>query len=450
MPKRYLFVLATFGLSVLLYVDRVCISVAKDSVASDLALSEKQMGWIFSAFTLGYAFCQTPGGYLADRLGPRRVLSMIVALWSLFTGLTAVAFNFLSLFVIRLLFGAGEAGAFPGMARAVYSWIPMQERGLVQGINFSGSRIGAAFALPVIAVLIEGVGDATDESKLPEFLINGIGWRSTFAILMTVGFVWALLWYRWFRDDPTEISSITRAELGHIRSTRQAASTLQSADRRSATRVSSANLGLICGQYFASNFTFFFCLSWMFPTLKATYELTGFQAGMYASVPLLFGAFGNWFSGFLIDAMYRQGNWVASRQVPAIIGFAIATSGLIGSMFADTAFSSSFWFSLCIFGADMTLSPSWSTCIDVGRERAGVISGTMNMAGNIGSFLTSLAFPYLAAWTATGMPNLSNKNTPFFFVAATLNVLAIVMWTMINPAENAGESKNIHTVEADQ
>ena len=189
MPKRYLFVLATFGLSVLLYVDRICISVAEDSVARDLDLTDKQMGWIFSAFTLGYAFCQTPGGYLADRLGPRKVLSLIVALWSLFTGLTAAAFNFVSMFVVRLLFGAGEAGAFPGMARAVYSWIPMRERGLVQGINFSGSRIGAAFALPVIALLIDGVQDG-ESSVLPSFLAGGIGWRPTFAALMVIGFFW--------------------------------------------------------------------------------------------------------------------------------------------------------------------------------------------------------------------------------------------------------------------
>ena len=437
MPKRYLFVLATFGLSVLLYVDRICISVAKDSVASDLQLSETQMGWIFSAFTLGYAFCQTPGGYMADRLGPRKVLSLIVGLWSLFTGLTAAAFNFVSMFIVRLLFGAGEAGAFPGMARAVYSWIPMRERGLVQGINFSGSRIGAAFALPVIALLIDGVQDS-ETSALPSFLASGIGWRATFATLMVIGFAWAIAWYLWFRDDPSEVPTITESELAHIRATRQDSSSTDKADQpRSATTVSPRNMWLLCGQYFASNFTFFFCLSWMFPTLKKSYELTGFQAGLYASAPLLAGAAGNWFSGWMIDSIYRGGNWTASRRIPAIIGFALASGGLIGSVFAETALSSSLWFSLCIFGADMTLSPSWSTCIDVGKERAGIISGTMNMAGNIGSFVTSIAFPYLAAWTVTSLPSLANKNTPFFLLAATLNAMAIGMWLLINPRENA-------------
>jgi MFS family permease len=116
-PQRYWLVLSTFGLSVLLYVDRICISVAKEDVASDLQLSETQMGWVLSAFALGYALFQTPSGWLADRYGPRRVLSLIVVIWSVFTGLTAAAFGFASLLVTRLLFGAGEAGAFPGMAR---------------------------------------------------------------------------------------------------------------------------------------------------------------------------------------------------------------------------------------------------------------------------------------------------------------------------------------------
>ena len=141
MPTRFLFVVWTFCLSVLLYVDRICISTAKNEIASDLSLNDRQMGWVLSVFALGYALFQTPGGWLADRLGPRRALSIIVVIWSIFTGLTAAAFNFLSMLIVRFLFGAGEAGAFPSLARATFSWIPMQERGAVQGINFSGSRI---------------------------------------------------------------------------------------------------------------------------------------------------------------------------------------------------------------------------------------------------------------------------------------------------------------------
>ena len=121
MPKRYWFVVGTFLLAMLLYVDRACISAAKSDVQSDLGLSDKQMGWVMSAFALGYALSQTPSGILADRFGPRRILTAVVACWSLFTGLTAAAASYASLWVYRLLFGVGEAGAFPGCARAIFS-----------------------------------------------------------------------------------------------------------------------------------------------------------------------------------------------------------------------------------------------------------------------------------------------------------------------------------------
>ena len=189
---RHLFVLATFLVSVLLYVDRACISTAKDAIARDLRLSETDMGWVLSAFALGYALFQTPTGMLADRFGPRRVLASVVVFWSLFTGLTAAAFNLASLLVVRFLFGAGEAGAFPGMARAAYSWFPVQERGVIQGINFSGGRIGAALALPVMALAVEA-----------------LGWQLSFTILMLLGFVWAAGWYWSFRDDPAEHSLVS-------------------------------------------------------------------------------------------------------------------------------------------------------------------------------------------------------------------------------------------------
>ena len=245
-PRRYLLVAGTFCLSVLMYVDRVCISAAEGPIARDLNLTKREMGWVLSAFALGYALCQVPGGRLADLYGPRRILSAIVVFWSLFTGLTAAAFNLVSLLITRLLFGAGEAGAFPGIARATYSWIPMQERGLVQGINFSGSRLGAAFALPVVAAMVES-----------------LGWRTSFVVLMLVGFVWAVFWYFWFRDDPATHPTIDKEELEFILSKRQERkSAAESAERlQVADLVSSANLWLIALQYFCSNFTFFFCLT---------------------------------------------------------------------------------------------------------------------------------------------------------------------------------------------
>jgi ACS family glucarate transporter-like MFS transporter len=390
-------------------VDRVCISAAEGPIRAELKLSEKEFGWALSAFALGYALCQTPSGMLADRFGPRLVLMAVVTLWSLFTGLTGAVSGLLGLLIVRFLFGCGEAGAFPGMARANYAWIPMSERGIVQGINSSGSRLGAAFALPGVAAMVES-----------------LGWRSMFVVLMLIGFVWAMLWFLWFRDDPTQHSSLCDEERELILATRQQATHPEGGGRLTASALlTSANLWLLMLQYFASNFTFFFCLTWLFPYLKRTYQLDAVTTGWYASAPFLCGALGNLCAGWLVDHIFRANRWRLSRQVPAMLGFALAAGGLIGTAAADTPLAAMAWLSLAVFGADMTLSPSWAVCVDIGRRHSGAVSGTMNMAGNLGSFVTALAFPYLLS--ATG------SHVAFFYVAAGLNVLAILLWLGVRP-----------------
>jgi len=408
LPKRYWLVAGTFLLSMLLYVDRVCISAAKDAITADFGLSDTQFGWVLSVFALGYALCQTPSGHLADRFGPRVVLTSVVSFWSLFTGMTALSRGFVSLLVYRFLFGVGEAGAYPGMARAFYSWLPMAERGLAQGINMSGSRLGAAFALPVVAAMV----------------VN-LGWRMSFVVLAVVGFAWALFWHHWFKDDPAEHPRISERELHHILSERQSDEGEQAPSLTARTLFRSRNMWLAMVQYFCSNFTNFFCLTWLFPHLKVTYGLEAVETGLYASAPLIAGAFGNWFSGSLVDGLYRRGHWTLSRKLPAIAGFSLAAIGLVGSVYMDTAFGAVAFLSIAVFGADMTLPPSWSLMIDIGRRNTGAVSGTMNMAGNLGSFATGLAFPYLHVWTGS--------TVPFFFVGAALSALGIGLWTLTKP-----------------
>ncbi len=407
MNKRYFLVLGTFLLALLLYIDRVCISVAKDPIAGDLGLNDKMMGWVLSAFALGYALMQTPSGMMADKYGPRKTLATIVSLWSFFTALTGAVWNFISLLVVRLLFGAGEAGAFPSMSRAIFSWIPLNERGLITGINFSGSRLGAAFALPSVA-----------------WLIHVFGWRVSFAVLGVIGVLWALAWFLLFRDEPEDHPALSAGEKKYILENRQTVN--EKVQKLSfKTIISSKNMWLAMGQYFASNFTFFFALTWLFPHLKNKYQLDSLEAGFYASAPLIFGALGNWFSGWLVDYIYRKGHWKYSRIIPAITGFILAAAGLVFSVYTESVFPAVCFLSMAIFGADMTLPPSWSTCVDIGRKHSGAVSGTMNMAGNVGSFITALAFPYLQDWTGSV--------TPFFFVGAALNIIAVIMWLGIKP-----------------
>lgn len=406
-PFRVVFVVLSFILTVLLYIDRACISTAKDAIMHDLNFTITEFGWIMAVFTLGYAMLQTPSGRFADIKGPRIVLTSIVAFWSLLTAITGFAWNYTSMLAIRFLFGAGEAGAFPALSKVVYNWFPVKERGIVQGINFSGSRLGAALGLPLVAVLIEL-----------------FGWRHTFLLFGVVGIVYAFIWYAIFKDKPEDSKLISKEEKEYILQHRQQGNVNKTVLAFS-TIIRSGNMWLAMIQYICSNFTFYFTLTWMYPYIKEKFALGSVEAGLYASVPLIAGAVGNWLSGFLVDYIYSKGKLKASRQLPAIVGFLMAAIGMILVTQSTTALMSIVFMSLAVLGADMTLSPSWAFCIDIGKENAGAVSGTMNMAGNLGAFVTIIAYPYLFQWTGS--------NEPFFYLCAILSLIAIVAWWFMKP-----------------
>lgn len=417
-PARAILVFLTFMHTVNLYIDRAAISASRDSIVRDLALTDVQFGWAMAVFTLGYALFQAPSGYLADRKGPRLVLTSIIIFWSICTKLTAAAWNFSSLLVIRFLFGAGEAGAFPALSKVVYNWFPIKERGIVQGINFSGSRIGAAFTLPLVALMV-----------------STIGWRLSFITLGLLGIIYAVLWYVIFRDMPEESRWISEKEKQYIIENRQQPTVGVKPSFSVTSLLKSGNMWLAMGQYVASNFTFYFTLTWMLPYIADRFQLDIVEAGVYSMFPLLAGAAGNWFSGWLVDDIYtRNGSLKVSRRAPAAVGFGLAAIGMVLVTVAESPIIAVVFMSISIFGADMTLSPSWSFCIDVAKENAGVVSGTMNMAGNLGAFVTILAYPYLFASTGS--------HEPFFYICSALSALAIFMWIFMDPDSELFKGKS--------
>jgi ACS family glucarate transporter-like MFS transporter len=407
MLARHRLVGITFTLTMLLYVDRIAISAGKSAVAQQFSLSDTQFGWVLSAFALGYALFQVPAGLFVDRYGPRLALALVVGGWSFFTGLTGLAWSLGSLLLFRLLFGFAEAGAFPTCARAFYAWLPVGERGLAQGINLSGSRLGAAFALPLVA-----------------WLLLTIGWRMTFLALAAAGALWAVGWYLWFRNAPEEHRGVSDSERAYIVANRGVIHQT-SGPLPLRKLLALPNIWLLMGQYFASNFTFFFCLTWLFPYLQRTYHLSPVATGFYSSMPLIAGALGNWSGGALVDGLYRRGFGLKSRQMPAMFGFSLAVAGIVASLLCSEPLSAVLCLSTAMFGSDMTVSCSWAFAIDIGRAHSGAVSGAMNMAGNLGSFLTSLAFPYLVL--ATG------SSVSFFVVGAVLNAIAIFLWSQTRP-----------------
>ena len=216
-------------------------------MAGDLSLSDAQMGLVFSAFALGYAAAQMPAGWLADRIGPRRALAIVVVLWSALTSLTGAMRRLGPLLVVRFLFGIAEAGAYPGSARVFYNWLPAGERGMANGILFSGGLLGAAFAFPICVWLIEHYD-----------------WRGAFYILGVPGVVWAVAWLAWFRDHP-------RDRIVHETTASDSASSL-------GTILRSRGMLLAMAQYFCGNFTFYICISWMHPYLIERYGLSQGEA----------------------------------------------------------------------------------------------------------------------------------------------------------------------------
>ncbi|WP_396602041.1 MFS transporter [Algibacter sp. R77976] len=407
-PARFSLVFSTFLLTLLLYVDRACISAAKSDISNDLGFSMTDFGWIMAIFTLGYALFQTPAGKLADKYGARGAIASIVAIWSVLTAFTGAAWNYTSMLIIRFLFGAGEAGAFPALSKVVYNWFPIGERGIVQGINFSGSRLGAAFAMPLVA-----------------WMLNEIGWRQTFVVFGVFGILYGALWYVFFRNKPENSKYISSKELKYIKENRQQPSEEIKSSLPFSKLIQSTTMWKTMLQYICSNFTFYFSLTWMFPYIQERFDLGLVEAGFYTSIPLIGGAIGNWVSGFIVDAVYRKGNWKLSRRLPAIIGFLLSAIGMIMVTQVSSPVMSIAFMTMAVFGADMTLSPSWAFCIDVGQEHAGVTSGTMNMAGNLGAFITIIAFPYFFEWTGS--------YEPFFITCAVLSLIAILVWFTMDP-----------------
>ena len=387
--RRYAVVFALFLLSMITYIDRVCISSAKDPIATELSLSDSAMGLVFSAFALGYALAQIPSGWFADKAGPRIALTAVVGAWSVLTALTGAAWNLMSLVAIRFLFGIGEAGAFPGSARAIVNWLPPGERGRANGVLFSGSRLGAALAFPLLA-----------------WMLGRWSWRPSFFILGGLGVLWALVWLFWFRDHPAG------SESPHQTGVPPSAPQLG--------LFGQPGMALVMAQYFASNFTFFLCLSWMLPYLKKQYHLSDARAAAYAMAPLLLGATAQWLSGWMVDALYRS-RWRAwSRRLPALLGFTSSVVALLALTRVETAEAAIVCFTLAAFGTDMTISPSWVFCTDIAGARAGSMSGAMNMLGNFGSFVSANAFPFLHGVTGSA--------SAYFIAAALMNAGAVVCW----------------------
>lgn len=392
------------------YMDRVVIATAAPSIQEEFSLSNVTMGWIFSAFQIGYALFQLPGGWLGDRFGPRRALTAIVVWWSTFTALTTAAWSAASMVVIRFLFGMGEAGAFPIATRSLSRWMLPSERGWAQGITHAGARLGGAVT-PVLVV----------------FLIHHLGWRGPFLIFGVLGLVWAAVWFWFYRDAPRDHKGINAAELELIESALGQKPAVGRGSVPWGKLLSNPQLWLLSAMYFCYGYGIVLFLTW-FPKYLAEardFELT--QMGIFASLPLMAGVLGDIAGGAASDHLLkRSGNLKMARRLVAIVGFLIAGLLIPLAATASDPMVSVAYFAIGLFGLELTVGVSWAVALDVGGDYAGSVSAVMNTSGNIAGAVAAALTGYLVTY---------NGWNSAFFVVSGLALLAALLFLKLDASK---------------
>jgi len=405
---RWYILLLISVMYIITYLDRVNISTAAPQISQEFGFDKVTMGFIFSAFVWAYALFQVPGGWLSDRFGARGVLAGVVTYWSIMTAATAAAFSGGSFMIVRFLFGVGEAGAFPGATRAMQLWYPRRERGLVQGITHSASRLGAAIAPPIVVLL------------MTEF-----GWRSVFYICGSVGLLWSAWWALTYRNLPEEHALVNKAELETIRGRGpDGAINPPPMDKQTkvpwATLVRSPNMWAIMLAYFTYVYCLWIFLSWLPSYLIEVRHFTLIKVGLFASLPLWAGVVGDTVGGLSTDWLLRvTGSAKIGRRVVAIVGLLGCAICIVPAALTEDAYVAVYGLTASMFFLELTIGPSWAVPMDTGGKYSGTVSGMMNMAGNFGGAISPIVFGYLAQG--------GNWQAPFI-VAAGLLVIGSAVW----------------------
>jgi sugar phosphate permease len=381
-----------------------------------------QLGVVFATFSWSYFMFQIPTGILGDKFGPRKVLAGIVVLWSIVDIITGLSWSFVSLIVLRFLFGMAEAGAFPNATRAFSHWIPATERGFAQGLSHGFSRLGGAVT-PLLVVVIVAYFHS---------------WRPVFFMTAGVALTWALFWFVWYRNKPTEYrdrwGGISQTEIDIIE---QGRSRKQSAKLAVGKLLKSKNMWLLCLGYFCYNYTLWIFLTWLPTYLVTARGFTIVKMGIFASMPLFAGTVGDTFGGWLSDRIWlRTKNGKLARRSVAMGGFIIAAACMIPGAMTHSQYLSVFFLACALFGLEMSVGVFWATTLDIGHEYAGTVSGTMNCVGNMGSMVTPLVFGFIVQRTGSWMYP--------FLVASGVLVVGSVLWAWINPELSVAEELHLN------
>lgn len=411
-PTRARYTAAAFTLALIgvAYLDRVCIATAAPAIKRDLALSDAAMGLVFSAFTFAYALFEVPSGWLADRFGAHVTLTRIVVWWSMMTAATGLAGGLLSLVLIRLLFGAGEAGAFPATARVYARWLPRAERGRMFGLAIMTGALAGAATQPLVVALLARMN-----------------WRYVFAIFGSVGILWALAWWWWFRDDPRQHAKVNEAEYRLM--VAGGAETRQRGAPPWGKLVRNRTILALCCMYSGAIYGWYFYLTWLPTYLLRARGFDLKQAGWLAALPLLAIGLGVLAGGWVSDALTWRWGQRAGRRASGLVGLPLAALGAVGTPDPMRA-------ALLLAAAGLAalgVAPAWAVCLEIGGVHAGVVSGAMNTLGNLGGAASPIVVGIaLDRWNSWQAPLVS---------VAALYVVSALCWLAIDPAQR------IETVE---
>ena len=410
---RWLLILWMFAVSAIAYLDRVNISIAGQAIAAEFHLNNVELGWVFSAFVLGYALFQAPGGWLADRIGPRRVLALGVVWWAVFTSaitiLPAGVPALLALLIaVRFFLGMGEAVVYPASNCVVSAWIPSSERGIANGIIFAGVGFGAGVTPPLIA-----------------YLLLHYGWRSSFWASAALGLAAGAIWFAIARDRPAQHPWITPAERDYIEAGLPAAPAAGGPGRLSLRAIlANRDVLLVTFSYFCYGYAAYIFFSWFFIYLSGVRGLNLRQSSYYTMLPFIAMAIGSPLGGWISDRLTRSHGARVGRCFVAAAGIGLSAVFIAaGTLVADAGLAS-----LVLAGGAGALylsqSSFWSISADIGGEAAGTVSGVMNMGGQLGGALTASLTPAIAnhlGWNAS------------FLTAAALCAAGSLAWLLVKP-----------------
>lgn len=414
MPIRYKVVAFAVVLAAITYFDRVCISVLAPSIMRDLGLTRIQMSYVFSAFTLAYALFEIPTAWWADRIGSRKVLTRIVVWWSSFTILTGSVFTYPTLLTVRFLFGAGEAGAWPNVARVFSRWIPGRERGTVQGVFFAGAHLAGGVTPLLVTALHER-----------------LSWRAIFVMFGLLGFVWVGMWWLWFRDEPSQHGSISATERALIEKGRGLPSEHGNPASVWREALRSRSVIALCAMYFANTYGFYFLITWLPTYLREARGFASTELSLFAGLPLLLSVAADLSGGWTTDVLARRFGLRLGRALVGGAGYAAATVMMLAAATARDGRAAAVLIAFAAAASMFTLAPSWASCIEIGGHSSGVLSATMNTSGQIGGMLSPVVLAYV-------IDSSANWALPIYIMAG-LYAIATACWFVIDPTRTLKE-----------